>query len=743
MAATVTILGIRHHGPGSARRLLEALEELKPEAVLIEGPSDATPILPMLADPGMVTPVALLAYAEGDASRASFYPFATYSPEYQATLWAVRNGRDVRFIDLPSSDTLAPTGDHGEEAPTEGGVMEPDGVSRDPIGALAAAAGYEDGESWWSDTIEQNANGGPVFEAVADAMEALRETCAPAEGREAAREAHMRLEIAKASKEFDGGIVVVCGAWHVPALRAKTSQSQDREILKGRARTKVRATWTPWTSPRLARAAGYGAGVSAPGWFSHMWSKGDMPERDEIWLTRIGMALRAKGHSVSTASLIEAKRLAVALATIRERPAAGFEELMEASVSVFCNGDRALWDEISTELLIGSEVGEIPADTPLAPLLEDLQRQQKLVKLKPEALDRELSLDLRTETGLARSTLLHRLNVLGVPWGKLEDAGRSRGTFREKWRIAWVPEYAIALVEGTVHGATIVDAADARTIDAMLDIADIAKLAIEVRNAMVADLPRSVAFGMKRLEDRAALDADAVPLLESLPPMADILRYGEARAGQVAPIEALMPRIAIRAAVSLHYAVRGLDREASERMREAVMKADDAIGLAKLEGDVRDQWLTALERIPDDAAASPLIVGTVSRMLYEADRIDASRTADLLSRMLSPAIGMGSAAGFFEGFFTGSGPRLIHDDLLRSTVDGWMASLDEESFIATLPLFRRAFGGMDRMERRRLMDAMFENRTQGGRGYVAAHGAEALWPMRQARILRIMKGAEA
>src|SRR5215471_7543943 len=106
MAGEVHLFGIRHHGPGSARRLVEALDALKPVAVLIEGPADASNLLPMLADPDMVTPVALLTYAEDDPARASFYPFADYSPEYQAARWAVRHGIAPRFIDLPASDRL-------------------------------------------------------------------------------------------------------------------------------------------------------------------------------------------------------------------------------------------------------------------------------------------------------------------------------------------------------------------------------------------------------------------------------------------------------------------------------------------------------------------------------------------------------------------------------------------------------------------------------------------------------------
>src|SRR4051794_19345681 len=99
----IAYFGIRHHGPGSADSLVQALQELKPVAVLVEGPIDASELLPMLARPEMQPPVALLCYPEEEPASTSFWPFAEFSPEYQAALWAVGNKAALRFIDLPSS----------------------------------------------------------------------------------------------------------------------------------------------------------------------------------------------------------------------------------------------------------------------------------------------------------------------------------------------------------------------------------------------------------------------------------------------------------------------------------------------------------------------------------------------------------------------------------------------------------------------------------------------------------------
>jgi hypothetical protein len=760
MASEIRYFGIRHHGPGSARRLVEALEEMRPAAVLIEGPADATDLLPMLNDAAMRPPVALLMYAADDPARAAFWPFAAYSPEYQAARWAVRNGAALRFIDAPASWRLAPPQDEaldksegeGESAGGEDAAAvtpiaheaEPQGptLEQDPIGALAAAGGYEDGESWWRDVVEENPAPGPIFAAIADAMSALREAAAPPEGHEAAREAHMRLEIAKAAKETEGAIAVVCGAWHVPALQTKTPATADRALLKGAPKQKVAATWAPWTSPRLAFASGYGAGVTAPGWCQHLW---DVPRETAAtrWLARIAAALRGRDHLVSTASLIEAERLAAALAALRGRPAPGFEELRDAAISCLCFGEPLLWRTIAPGLLVGADVGAIPDNVPLAPLLEDLQREQKRVRLKPEALERELAVDLRSESGLERSTLLHRLALLGAPWGKLVDAGRSRGTFRERWVLRWEPEYAVSLVENLVYGPTIAQAAAGLMTARYGDAADLKALAELVFQSLTAQLPVAVEAGIDLIEKRAGQTSDCVELLSSLPALADAVRYGQAREIDAAQLAALVKRILIEGALSLPYAVRNLDAAAASAMRATLNAANAAVAIIDLADAERATWRNALRAIVEDAQAAPLVAGAAARLLYAAEEISADEAALLLSRALSPGRPVADAAGFFEGFFDGGGETLIHDQALREAVDQWVQALDSETFLAHLPLFRRAFSNLDRMQRRRLLDALFGRAAAGLRDRVLAADVDAIWPDHFARVVAILKARPA
>ena len=101
-----TLYGVRHHGPGSARSLRQALTELEPDVVLIEGPPEADSLVKLASEADMHPPVALLGYVPGKPETAAFWPFAVFSPEWQAISYALGTGVPVRFCDLPAAHQL-------------------------------------------------------------------------------------------------------------------------------------------------------------------------------------------------------------------------------------------------------------------------------------------------------------------------------------------------------------------------------------------------------------------------------------------------------------------------------------------------------------------------------------------------------------------------------------------------------------------------------------------------------------
>ena len=167
-----------------------------------------------------------------------------------------------------------------------------------------------------------------VFAAIGEAMAELRagRTGTRTEQR---REAHMRQVLRATLKETDGSVAVVCGAWHVPALTAPLpAASKDAALLRGIPKRKAALAWVPWTHSRLAAESGYGAGITSPGWYHHLFAVPD--QTIARWLTRVAAVLRGHDIPVSSAHIIEAVRLAETLAIMRGRPLAGLAEVSEA-----------------------------------------------------------------------------------------------------------------------------------------------------------------------------------------------------------------------------------------------------------------------------------------------------------------------------------------------------------------------------------------------------------------------------
>ncbi|GAA2451988.1 DUF5682 family protein [Streptomyces macrosporus] len=712
------LLGVRHHGPGSARAVLAALEAREPEVLLVEGPPEADAVVALAAREEMRPPVALLAHVVDEPGRAAFWPLAEFSPEWVAIRWALARGVPVRFFDLPAAHALlletGTTGGDGGDGGGDGGggdsadgggdgEPEPDGVRVDPLRVLAETAGHDDPERWWEDVVEHrgglSADPCAPFAVLADAMAALRETHGDSPGgtghrRDAVREAHMRLRLREARKEFgDGGVAVVCGAWHVPALTARTTVAADRHLLKGLPKAKTEITWVPWTHERLARHSGYGAGITSPGWYGHLFSAPDRPV--ERWVTKVARLLREEDHAVSSAHVIEAVRLADTLAALRGRPLPGLGETIDAVRAVMCEGSDVPLALVHDRLVVGDVLGEVPEDAPAVPLQRDLDRTRKSLRLKPEAGERELELDLRGENDAARSRLLHRLRLLGVDWGEpARDRTSGTGTFRETWRLCWRPELSVRVAEAGVWGTTVLGAATAKAEALARDAETLVEVTELAERCLLAGLGDALPAVMRALADRAALDADVGHLAQALPALVRSVRYGDVRGTDAAALREVAEGIAERVCVGLPPACAGLDAEGAAEMRGHVDAAHRAIVLLEREESLT-RWRAVLRTLAERDRVPGLVRGRCARLLLDDGRLGDDEAARLMGLALSPGTEPADAAAWVEGFLAGGGMLLVHDERLLGLVDAWLTGIPGESFTDVLPLLRRTFAAYE------------------------------------------------
>lgn len=691
----VRVFGIRHHGPGSARSVRQGLDEFSPDVVLIEGPSDADPLVMLAASESMEPPIALLAYATGEPSKAAFWPFAVFSPEWQALQWAAKNGVQARFCDLPAFNVLA---DQGSRTVREG----------DPLSELAAAAGFDDTERWWDSVIESS-SGADSFDAITEAMEVLRETV-PIDEETAHREAYMRQVLRKTLKDGAERVAVVCGAWHAPALvGALGPAAPDARILKGMSKVKTSLTWVPWTHSRLASASGYGAGITSPGWYHHLFTAND--KTITRWLTKVARVLRDEDLPISSAHVIEAVRLADTLAALRSRPLAGLSEVTEATRSVMCDGNDVLLDLITRRLVVGEALGAVPEETPTVPLEADLRARSKTLRLKQQAGAKNLDLDLRRDIDVERSQFLHRLGILEIDWGTPADSEvRSTGTFRETWALQWKPEFSVSVIEASLWGTTVAAAAASRVVS-KINEPDItlASLIGLLENSLLANLPAALSAVLESVKTVAALDHDVSHLMAALPALTRTLRYGDVRGTDVTALIDVADSLLIRICTGLAVAVTGLDDPSAEEFRDHLDKVHSAV-MVRDDRDASARWLQAMAGVIDRDDVNGLLVGRMVRLLRDSGSITETAAAQRLSRALSVGSAPTAKAGWVDGFLGGGGLVLVHDRALLTLIDTWVRQLREQDFIDTLPLLRRTFGAFEAGERRAIGQAV-----RGGR----------------------------
>ena len=132
---------------------------------------------------------------------------------------------------------------------------------------------------------------------------------------------------------------------------------------------------------------------------------------------------------------------------------------------MLCDGDQLRLELIQRRLVVGERLGGCRTTCRPCRSRGTSPRRSGGCGCRPRRWPATLDLDLRRDIDLERSRLLHRLRLLGVPWGEPLPSRRGTGTFRESWRLGWQPEFAVDLVEASVYGTTVPAAATARVAE--------------------------------------------------------------------------------------------------------------------------------------------------------------------------------------------------------------------------------------------------------------------------------------
>ena len=688
--------GIRHFSPAGAYFLRQFLDEVKPSLVLIEGPADFDFLIDDIVSKNLVPPFAIMAYTKEAPIDTILYPFAEYSPEYQAILWAKENNTECHFFDLESDIIL---GLEKRDDETKDGEIISETNPKKSI--------ETDMEGFWERTLEQSEDmhayraGSALFggsirkDTNADDKSFIRDTV---------RESFMKRKIKEyIEKGFDTEkIVAITGAFHTSAIESLEGAMSDKEY-KALVRRESNVTLMPYSYYRLSKRTGYGAGNAAPAYYELLWQgflNGDITYHERKYLSSLAKYMREHGGIVSSAQVIEATRLARELAIIRGGSVPTLEDLKDASITCMGGGSFGEMAMGFAETDIGKKIGSVPQDAMQTSIQSDFTSKLKQLKLEKykELVATPLQLDLRENLrvkskdsaflDLNRSFFLYRLVVLGIDFAKIKRSNQDNATWAENWILQWTPEAEIQIVESVLKGDTIADAVAFVLSERLLEATKISEIAEVIEDAFNCGLPKIVE-GAKRSLDEMTNGAIAMcDIADTVSKLSNMILFGDIRKLDREPLIPIVKRLCIRASLML-VGESACDDIAAASLAEDIQKIHNVFMVQ----DFLDEslWFDKLTELSNRDDLNTKISGLATAILLDAGKIDEPTLRKEVSRRLSVGMPAELGANWFAGLSMRNHYALIGRLTLWESLSEYLDTLDEEEFRRSAVFLRRAF----------------------------------------------------
>lgn len=708
--------GVRHLSPGASFHLLKFLEKHKPKCILIEGPSDATSLIPHIANKDVKPPIAMLGYTTELPIETVLYPLASYSPEYQAICWGIRKKLDVRFIDLPSEIMLKLRQERSYEEASNETAVNYYAFHNELYNQLAALYNETDYESYWERNFEHNLNEDMFHQGLGYQSEQIRELVIEKEYKSVPydfsynliRESYMKREIEKALTSYKPEeIVIIVGAYHLAGIHSDLPAMTDSE-LKKLPKATSQLTLMPYSYLRLSSRTGYGAGNKAPYYFELMWQamqNNSLHNLSAVYLSKVAKELREKGDNASSASVIEAVRLANALTAMRGGTMPVLKDLHDATITCFGKGELSPIAEAINKVDIGTAIGNLPEGISQTPVQENMNQELKRLKIiqYKSAVAQELTLDLREnlkvktkETAfidLNRSTFLHRLKVLGIRFAEEQKNAQDKATWAEKWTLQWTPEVEIQIVEANLKGETIEIAAAFHLKELLNESGNITTVASVVRQACECQLTNLFENALSLLQQLLIDYESFTEITNAAHELAVLIQYGNLRQFDLEPLKPILQQLFLRASL-LVVEASACDDKASLNVIQAINTMEF---ISQQQYDLVDvkTWQKELLHLAKRDDLNARLSGVAFSILLEHNLASEDDCAKEVSRRLSPGIPADLGAGWFEGLSGRNRYALLSRVSLWKELDLYVQQLSDDEFLRSVVFLRRAFADFE------------------------------------------------
>jgi hypothetical protein len=710
--ARVIYFPVRHHSPACAWHVGRLIRQIKPDAVLIEGPRNATPLIPIILHPGTRLPVAIyttyVQRQEDDLPlrHAGYYPLCEYSPEYAAMAAAHEVGAKTKFIDLTFPEMVVAANRTPDEKVVS--LLEERYLRHSrTLQEVCRRAGSRDPDDLWDQLYEVGCRRIPTDKFMRNVLAycALARADHTTDMLESdgclARERAMAEAIAREK----GRVLVVTGGFHSVALPG-TKRGKPKAVPVSDEDATV--TLMRYGFEQLDRLNGYASGMPSPEFYQRAWEQRDPAEL----VVELGRQLRGQKGDASTADAIVTLDQSRRLAQLRGHAELSREDLLDGIRSAFIKGSEDIEGIVvlaqARKLLAGNRIGDLPPEAGEPPIVRDFRSSASRLGIDVTTIQgREVTLDLyRSQKHREVSRFFHRLRFLGVEFaanvrGPDFVKGESLERIQEVWRYHWEPRHEATLIERSLYGPTLEEAAASMVFEALRQAAaegkggraDLAaRLLLE---ACRMGLHRHTQSLLERLSGLASQDASFTSLVEALD---DVLVLTVSRE----PLEAHHLRGIPKLAEALYqracYLLPGLAAtpdEELDRVFDALSGLQQSVQTLGDNGDRQSLRWKGLHGLLGPADSHPGVRGAAAGLLFSDGQLTAQNLATSLAGHFDSNQRAGTAgAAFLRGLLRTARSVLWQSPDIISKVHEALQGWTDEHFIAQLPLLRLALADL-------------------------------------------------
>lgn len=479
---------------------------------------------------------------------------------------------------------------------------------------------------------------------------------------------------------------------------------------------------------------GYASGMQSPGFYqlvyegleSGKWKAGepgagdDRPEPGAAYedavlqqLVSAGRRARQKGEGLSSYDTICALSMAKGLAALRGKRAPGLYELRDAALASFVKGEVSLSTDLSLRILdeinTGRQVGKLCETDVRPPLLSDFEEQCRRFGLQLQSsAEKELTLELFTKSRhMAISRFLYRTEFLETQFAVRKKGSdllnrRDRSRIREVWGYRFSGKVLAALVDVSMAGSTVEEAARSR----LLAKAKKASSCKETARLLVQGFLMGFLEEQRGLEahvrETLASDGDFFSLTSGFSYFKMLTELQELYQVEARGVLEEFLEVCFGKLVQLLPSMAEVPEERLQECMECCKELYQMTGQGNF-GRLRPVLMEAMLRLAGQDKIRPGLYGTVLGLLYGWDAGYGTRIREAAYGYLkgSGEMRMRSAA-FLRGlFYTARDFVFVQEDFL-ATVDELLAGLSAEEFLQLLPELRMAFGYFTPMETDRI-----------------------------------------